>query len=123
MVPAGRRRPAGKGSVARGRLRPTEDSAHGGRRRPSRLMKNCLLTLGLDVGNKNAVEGRVKLGLGQRRRYLKITWVWSDFFNKLLRLEELTPEEHLLLSVEAPNYGPEVESQWEEATRQRFEDR
>src|SRR5437867_3633861 len=77
---------------------------------------------GCKFGNKNVVGRAGKTWFGQRRCCLKITWIWSDFFNKLLRLEELTPEEHLLLSVEAPNYGPEVESQWEEATRRGFED-
>ncbi len=41
----------------------------------------------------------------------------------LVRLEELTPEEHLLLSVTAPSYGPEVERRWEEVTHWGFGDR
>lgn len=56
---------------------------------------------------------------------MQITWVWSDVFNKVVQFEELASDEHLLMLVKLwmGNYGPEVESKWEEVTERGFGDR
>lgn len=53
---------------------------------------------------------------------MKIAWVWLDSEDRFVRLQELTPEETLLRSVEAPNYGADIETVWEECSRREFQE-
>jgi len=56
------------------------------------------------------------------RYRLKIAFLWIESENRFVRLEELTPEEKLLRSIEARDFGGEVESTWEDCSRREFEE-
>lgn len=53
---------------------------------------------------------------------MKIAWVWLEPEARFVRLEQLTPEEKLLRSIEAPDYGKDIETAWEECSRREFEE-
>ena len=53
---------------------------------------------------------------------MKIAWVWIESENRFVRLEELTPEETLLRSIKARDFGGDVESTWEDCCRREFEE-
>jgi hypothetical protein len=53
---------------------------------------------------------------------IQVTWLWLESKGRFVRLEELTPEEKLLRSIEAPDYGLDIESTWEECCRRDFEE-
>jgi len=59
--------------------------------------------------------------LGKGQCYLKITWVFCNFLDRLVQFEDLAPEEKLILAVFAPEYGSEVECHWEAVTRMEYE--
>jgi len=51
---------------------------------------------------------------------LKITLVWLGSESRFVRFQDLTPEEILLRSIEAPDYGADVESTWEACWRKEL---